>query len=253
MREDVRIPKKIHMIWVGDDNRKPVSCIDSWRKNHLDWQFKLWTDKDLRSTAWINEKHLRAFVEARLWPAVADLMRYEILYREGGVYVDADSFSVRPLDDWLLESEMFACWECGFSEKRDRLVSNAFLGSVRHNSFLCYVIKRIREKDQLLKRWSWSKMRFVPFAPWRSVGPLLLTRCINDYQDRGYHDITLLPSHMFCPNHYRGGLHSGKGVVYADHLWANTKRSYETLAEQKGGARLPVHAPAAVPLQRGVS
>ncbi|SRR5579883_1349602 len=96
------IPKKLHLIWIGDRYRRPDDCIVSWRDNHPGWQFKLWTDQDLLKTTWLTEPQIDAFRHARQWSAIADLMRYEILYREGGVYVDADSYSLRPLDDWLL-------------------------------------------------------------------------------------------------------------------------------------------------------
>ncbi len=229
------IPKKLHLIWVGDDNRRPGQCIQSWRDNHPDWQFKLWSDKDLAETAWINEKPLRAFVEARQWSAVADLMRYEILYREGGVYADADLFSMRPLDDWLLENEMFACWENTLAVGRARLVSNAFLGSVPDNPFLRYLIDTIGKRRDLFRRWSWSRMRFVKMGAWKSVGPYRLTRCIDDYEGRGYHNISILPSHMFCPNHYRGQLYTGNGLVYAKHEWASTRKVYNELSGGQTG------------------
>src|ERR1700751_3928150 len=99
----MQIPKKLHLIWVGNDNAKPEACIQSWRRNHPDWEFKLWSDDDLREGDWINKAHLATFANTRKWPAVADLMRYEILYRHGGVYADADSFSVRPLDTGFLK------------------------------------------------------------------------------------------------------------------------------------------------------
>ncbi len=225
------IPKKLHLIWVGDANKMPTKCISSWQHNHPDWDFKLWTDKELNETSWINEKHLRAFVDIRHWCGVADLMRYEILYREGGVYVDADSFSMRPLDSWLLENEMFACWENTLAVGRARLVSNAFLGSVQGNPFLRYLIETIKERKSLFKRWSWGRMRMVKMSAWKSVGPYRLTKCIYDYEGKGYHNISILPSHMFCPNHYRGQLYTGRGLVYADHAWAGTTRGYGKLSD----------------------
>src|SRR5215469_16861270 len=148
------IPKKLHLIWVGDAYKRPVRCIESWRQNHLDWDFTLWTDKELYETNWINAEHMNAFALAKCWSAVADLMRYEILYREGGVYVDADSFSIRPLDGWLLQSEMFACWENTLAKGRARLVSNAFLGSERGNPFLRYLIDTKGTRTEIYERWS---------------------------------------------------------------------------------------------------
>jgi mannosyltransferase OCH1-like enzyme len=224
------IPKKLHIIWVGNAHRRPDQCIDSWRTNHTDWQFKLWTCRELAETRWMNDAHIRSFVNSKDWCAVADLMRYEILYREGGVYVDADSFSIRPLDNWLLESEMFACWENTLATGRARLVSNAFLGSTPGNPFLRYLIDTIGKRTEMYKRWSWSRLRHVRMGAWKSVGPYRLTKCIFDYEGKGYQDISILPSHMFCPNHYHGKLFSGKGLVYADHQWASTRKVYHELS-----------------------
>src|SRR5262245_12872900 len=86
--QSMSIPKKLHIVWVGNSNKAPLECIESWRRNHAAWQIKLWNDSHLEEESWINTAHLRAFACARQWPAVADLMRYEILYREGGIYVD---------------------------------------------------------------------------------------------------------------------------------------------------------------------
>lgn len=240
----LNIPKKLHLIWIGNAHKRPAKHIKSWQDNHPDWRFKLWTDRELFETDWINRKHLRTFAEAGHWSAVADLMRYEILYREGGVYADADSLSLRPLDDWLLRSEMFACWENTLAVGRARLVSNAFLGSVPKNPFLRYLIDTIGGRKRLFSRWSWSRMRFVPMTAWKSVGPYRLTKCIYEYQGKGYHNITILPSHMFCPNHYRGKLYTGDGVVYADHAWASTKKLYGELSERADEVR---NGPAPIP------
>jgi len=40
-------------------------------------------------------------------------MRYEILFNEGGIALDADSLCLRPLEDWLLEPAAFAAWRTG--------------------------------------------------------------------------------------------------------------------------------------------
>ncbi len=227
----LQIPKKLHIIWIGESHKLPAKCINSWRDNHPEWDFQVWTDNERAQTSWINQKHLDAFVEKRHWSAAADLMRYEILYREGGVYVDADSFSVRPLDHWLLENEMFACWENTLAVGRARLVSNAFLGSVAGNSFLKYLIDTIEGRKELFTRWSWGRMRYVRMGAWKSVGPYRLTKCVYDYEDgKGYRNISILPSHMFCPNHYRGENYGGQGLVYADHAWASTRKVYDQLS-----------------------
>ena len=47
----------------------------------------------------------------QVWEGVADMMRWEILDQHGGFAVDADSICIRPLEDWLFEPRIFACWE----------------------------------------------------------------------------------------------------------------------------------------------
>ncbi len=217
----MQIPRKIHIIWIGDDNPRPQACLDSWREKHPDWDVKIWDNRDLFQTRWINQKHIDTFLKMRKWPAVADLMRYEILYQHGGVYVDADSLCLRRLDPWLLESEMFACWTNEFDRKR--LIANGFVGTIEKNPFLLKVIERAGSKRDVLRRWSWSKMRHIPMGAWRSVGPYHLTECVR-YEN--YDRITLLPSHMFLPRHYNGRVYAGGGIVYADHFWGTTTNSY---------------------------
>lgn len=227
MPSRLQIPRKLHVIWVGQQNRVPRDCIESWRAQHPGWSFKVWNDRDLNTVSWENAEHIRTFQKIGKWPAVADLMRYEILYREGGVYVDADAFCVRPLDEWLLENEMFACWVDTFAKRK--LVNNAFMGSAPLNPFLAFVIRGAREKTDVLKRWSWSRMRYVKMGAWRSVGPYHLTDCITRYDGRGYANMTVLPSHMFSPDHFRGRAYEGNGIVYAKHEWASTRKLYERL------------------------
>ena len=105
-----RIPRIIHVIWVGDESRRPDNCISTWKQHNPDWTVKIWGNAELGSRGWINAKHMRTMSKREL-NGVADMMRWEILYEEGGFLVDADSVCTRPLDDWLLEQEAFACWE----------------------------------------------------------------------------------------------------------------------------------------------
>lgn len=219
-----QIPKKLHIIWIGDTSKCPDGAIATWRNAHPDWQFKLWGDAELKQTSWRNQTHLDTFVALSKWPAVADLMRYEILLREGGVYVDADSTCIRPLDDWMLASEFFACWEGPV--QRGGLVNNAFIGTKPQNPFLRYVVEEIRQRPQLLTRWSWRRMRRVKMGAWRSVGPYFFTKCLLEYEG-GYRNASILPFHMFSPNHYRGAAYSGGGLIYADHNWSTTTKTYD--------------------------
>ena len=58
---------------------------------HPSWVVRLWTDKDLA------DFNLTDFLGgAHKYPQKADILRTEILYRYGGLYVDSDFEAFRP-------------------------------------------------------------------------------------------------------------------------------------------------------------
>jgi len=139
---------------------------------------------------------------------VADLMRYEILLDEGGITIDADSRCLRPLDDWLLEHDPFACWENELA--RPGLISNAFFGASSANPLIASIIDEILAAPTLVDRMAWE-----------ATGPLRLSKCVQRLQ---YTDLTIFPSHFFIPNHFTGLRYTGPGRVYCDHQWYSTRQ-----------------------------
>ena len=77
------IPKIIHIVWVGDERKRPDNCIQTWRMLHPDWEIKIWGNDSLTEYAWVNAKHIQAMWLREL-NGVADMMRWEILYRGQG-------------------------------------------------------------------------------------------------------------------------------------------------------------------------
>ena len=87
-KKELKIPKIIHQIWIGSPLPKTYQVLQkSWKKYHPDWKYKLWTDKEI---AELNLKNQKAFEATDNWGEKADIARYEILYRYGGLYIDTD-------------------------------------------------------------------------------------------------------------------------------------------------------------------
>jgi len=204
------IPKLLHLIWVGDEARRPDACIASWRDQHPGWTVKVWGNAELRGRDWVNAAHMKAMA-AREWNGVADMMRWEILFEEGGVLVDADSFCVRTLPDWMLECEAFACWENELV--RPGLVAAGYFGTVPRNPFVGRLVEGIRAQASVTDRMAWE-----------SVGPLFLT---DTWRREGYQNLTILPSHFFIPRHFTGHAYSGSGPVFARQEWGSTLKLYD--------------------------
>jgi mannosyltransferase OCH1-like enzyme len=212
------IPKKLHVIWVGDETKRPDAAIETWRRNHPDWQFRIWGNSELHDKPWKSRRQIDRFLASGHLEGVADLMRYEILFEHGGVYVDADSASLRPLDDWLLETPFFAVWE---SERhRPGLVANSFIGAIPGHPALAAIIKKTSRMNKRIWRRAWpNPFRWEEVPPWKSVGPLFFTRMILPYCPA---QATILPSILFLPQHFHDEVARSGTLIYAEHHWGTT-------------------------------
>lgn len=100
------IPKIIHQIWLGDE-KPPYRLMETWEAMHPDWEYKLWTDENIKDVIEL----LPQYHEIEEYCGKADILRYQILHKFGGVFIDADSQCLRRLDDFFLENNSFAAFE----------------------------------------------------------------------------------------------------------------------------------------------
>jgi hypothetical protein len=123
------IPQTIHRIWVGGE---PMPAEyerfgATFEQHNPEWEMRLWTDADLARLEIGETEHERARTHSEL----ANLMRYEVLRRYGGVYVDTDVECLRALTPLLHGVEAFAALE------REGRVGNAVLGAIpEHPAFV---------------------------------------------------------------------------------------------------------------------
>ena len=220
-----QIPKHLHVIWVGEDKNRPDKRIATWKDMHPSWEFTLWGNSELHSLPWRAKKQINIFIEAGFWDGVADLMRYEILNQYGGVYVDANSICVRPLDDWLLCQPLFAIWES--EQHRPGLVANGFIGSVPRHAVFTELLnitsrmkKPVRRSIFLFDRNRLRPIRsYEEVLPWRTVGPALFTKMVLPFCP---HQGTILPSILFLPKHFLDKEERHSSLIYARHEWGTS-------------------------------
>lgn len=213
------IPKTFHFIWVGDESRRPDNCIATWRAAHPDWDLRLWGNAELEGRDWTNARHM-AEMRRREWNGVADMMRWEILHKHGGLVFDADSICTRPLDDHLLDCEAFACWESEIA--RPGLIAAGYFGCAPGNPFVGQIVQDIAASPTVVAEMAW-----------KTVGPQRLTDC---YRKFAYTPLRIYPSHYFIPRHFTGVTYEGRDPVYAHQLWGSTSQSYDRIHKADFGA-----------------
>jgi len=185
LNENIDIPKNIHQIWLGK-KASPKKWLSSFQNNflksHPDWKYKLWTEEDVKDLKLVNQE---LYDKEESIVAKADLLRYEILFKFGGVYFDADILWLnnKSLDNLLTDTN-----KTGFFVGREdhRLLANSVIGSSKENNILKVII------DELNKNY--SELRVLnSFAPWISTGPVIFSEILKNYK------IKILPTFYFYP------------------------------------------------------
>ena len=208
--ESSKIPKIIHQIWIGP-KPAPTKFMNTWKEKNPDFEYILWNEAEFEKRGIVFECQEKIDVMPELC-GKADIIRYEVLYKYGGYYFDADSICIEPIDEELMSKLAFAGYEN--ETVRPGLVANGTMAfPVNHP--LC------REAiDWILK----NNISGIP--AWMCVGPTLLTNLLNTGQ---YNDVTIFPSYYFLPLHYTGNRYDGHSKIYQYQEWGSTKQNYETM------------------------
>lgn len=100
------IPKKIHYCWFGK-NEMPVKlqkCVESWYEKCPDYEIVRWDESnyDIRKNRYMREAY-----DCQKWGFVPDYARLDIIYNEGGIYLDTDVELINNLDIFLSDKAFF--------------------------------------------------------------------------------------------------------------------------------------------------
>ncbi len=158
-----RIPKKIHYIWLGR-NEKPQEFqanIESWKKWNPDYEIIEWNEDNYDFG---KKQYLREAYEAHAYGFASNYARLDIIYNEGGIYLDTDVRAVKSFDCLLKDGAFFnmGCADrvnngCGFGavpksgivrelmevyENRHFLLSNGKPGKAQGHTFLHPTLKK---------------------------------------------------------------------------------------------------------------
>lgn len=100
------IPKTIHYCWFGGKQIPPKyqKYIEGWKKVCPEFCIKQWNESNFDFS---NNSFMKKAYDAKKWGFVTDVARLEIIYNEGGIYLDTDVEIVRNFDDLLMYDSFF--------------------------------------------------------------------------------------------------------------------------------------------------
>lgn len=223
-----RIPKKIHQIWLGGALPKKYEVLQkSWIKHHPDWEYKLWTDEDVKTFPFSNRKR---FDEAISVGEKSDILRYEILNFHGGLYVDTDFECLAAFDEIHYACDFYVGVLAAFEKEQEVHIGNALIASVPNHPILKYCLKKISKK----------KPGKTPDEVQGVSGPGILREAFFSRCQKGRYRNVAFPFSFFYPLHCserRGHLSleekkkilhpESVAIHYWDVSWADPHTTYE--------------------------
>jgi hypothetical protein len=139
------LPRTVWLLWHQGLAAAPFivrACVESWIRTNPGWRVVVLDANTLHHYV---ELDIPAEILSSLCLAhQSDLIRLQLLARYGGVWADATTFCIRPLDSWIDA----ACSRSGFfafhRPARDRLIANWFLASQRGSPVAIGLYERLR-------------------------------------------------------------------------------------------------------------
>lgn len=190
----MQIPQIIHQTWKNEslpENFKRMS--NSWKERHRDWKYIFWTDEMNRNFIKDNFSYfLPIFDGYESNIQRVDAVRYFILYKYGGVFIDLDFECLANINPLLGNSMCIFGKEplehCNIHNK-DIIISNAFMGTREKAPFFFALCKELENIDHYISHPNNKILE--------STGPFMLSRAYKKYDKK--EEITLLESEIIYP------------------------------------------------------
>ena len=173
------IPRVIHVLWKTE--KLPAfaeAYVSGWIANHPAWRVRRWTDADM--LAFVRE---RFPADEALWHKFptgvfrADTFRYMLLSALGGVYVDLDMESLRPMDPLLANRRCLLGQEPAAHARLiagvPRRACNAWMASEANHPFWDAVLDEIRNRARTIP--------MTKFNPPSVTGPEALQAALDRF------------------------------------------------------------------------
>lgn len=190
------IQKIIHQIWINDthinkNNKKDVpekwkKSILRWKELHPTWKHVLWTDEDIINFL---KQDFPNFLDTYYnYPYLiqrADMVRYLILYRFGGVYCDLDLFPEKNIEPFLKYNvDNYFVLSAG-----SETITNALMVCSKGSELMRTIINNLKNPN--IPWFAYGKHLYVMFT----TGPNFLNNIVVN-SDQPY---LILPRSMFYP------------------------------------------------------
>lgn len=164
IKSNPSIPTVFHFIWLGP---KPfpeasIQYLKSWRLMHPDWKFKFWTDLKRELPEGVEEQFTQEldlgpyeelYYNCDNFGERSQLLRYLILFKEGGIYVDHDVECLKNISLFQQKHDFF----CGLEPISTSILSSSInpschlLGAAPNHPILASTLQWLKKEWKRLE------------------------------------------------------------------------------------------------------
>lgn len=191
----MKIPKIIHQIWV---EKIPLPEFfyqfgETWKVFNPSWEYIFWDKSKIDSFVQKNFPDYISILKGYKYDVQRwDVIRYLILYKFGGVYVDFDYECLESIDNLLLDKN--CCFGLEPEEhatifQKKIVISNAFIAIKPKHPFMKQILKTVKSSSSV----SEEKLIYVL----ETTGPHMLIDLYDQYPQKD--EISLIPSEFISP------------------------------------------------------
>jgi mannosyltransferase OCH1-like enzyme len=196
------IPKIIHQIWSEKYQPLPSFCAslsETWKKEHPNWKYIFWNEEMISSFVDLVYPGLSKFYHSlpydiQRWDAV----RFLILYKMGGMYIDFDYGCVKNIEP-LLDANC----ECSIATEPvphcilynvPNLLNSALIACIPHSLFIKKLIGRVFSENTLQYRCN-----DISYCILKTTGPLMISDVFEHLSPDEKNTVHLIPAKYVTP------------------------------------------------------
>mgnify|MGYP001026247974 FL=1 len=221
------IPRKIHYCWFGKHEMSDLNkrCLDSWYKTCPEFEIICWDENNYE---YQKNSFMKEAYEKEKWAYVSDYARMDIIYNEGGIYLDTDVELIKDLEDLLYQKAFFSV---DFSH----LISSGLgFGAEKNNNYIKMLMDMYIDMHFVNKDGSYNEVpvpelqrKFFKKLGYKENGEY----CVVD-------DITILPETIFAGYNNLVDRFNITDKTYALHHFEGTWTSDESKRQVRGMQKL---------------
>ena len=141
------IPKILHMVWVGEKKPPPYfwNNLHRWKSLMPDWTYMIWTNDKLTEEFFDND-YLELIKKISNPSQVSDFIRFYVMNKWGGYYLDADITPIRSLEELPIKHPIVLCNDLP-SEVTPVYMMCAFVAGVPNHPLWKLCIEECKKED----------------------------------------------------------------------------------------------------------